>query len=908
MKQTLQGILLFATERCFCDHTTKLKPLPFGLLFFFILFAGSTNSFAQFSQQWVTQPLLSGAEPYEDFSSQAVDNQQNLITATYNGTFRTDTRIALFKHNPNGQKLWSATYNDGTSIWDTPIDIKLDKAGNIYLLGWSQLSNEGESGIAFIAKYSATGQKLWSQAAGSSRINEHAFTVSESGEVYVIQTVQETVGTASQIRKLNANGNTAWTANFIGTDGIGGNPSALELDGKGNLLVGGSVADFVSGSGYVHFARLVKYNVQSGAKTFTGQYSAAGAQHDIDYKTMQQVLIAPSGNIYFVSQQSSIYVYQVILYKLSEAGDLSWMKAVGNTDESTHIKAVLSAEEQVTLLCREFKYRDVWDYFLTAFNSQGDRQYYHTYNEYIPQTANIRRVVPRSIGLSANGSVALVGYRDYIQKPPTWFMDPTIIEPPRETIIVYNTIGEETWKETSGDDAEARSNSLALDFITANSFYISSRLVENSELVAARYTSCGNFTVSAGLNQSICQGGEVQLSATAAGATTFSWSPATGLSSATIANPIASPAQTTTYTVTATNADGCTATAQVTVTVNPLPAASITAEGATTICQGGSVMLNANTGSGITGYQWFRNGAEINGATGSSYSAGASGAYTVRTSSGTCTKTSSPIEISVTPAIANNIILQNQNICTGTSAQAIIGETPTGSNGTYTYQWQRSTNGTDFSNIANATGKNYEPGVLQSTTWFRRSIVSGACASMSQPVKITLSALPTVTLNAFAETCLTNAAFALTGGAPAGGTYSGKGVSNGIFNPSVAGAGTHTITYTYTSPEGCQASAAQTIVVASCSVTSIDEDELKQPVSVYPNPTTGNLYIEMEMPSKSAIEVRVTDVSGRVIYSKAYQQQLKLEETLQLEKQPRGVYLLQITTSEGVIQRRIVLQ
>ncbi|MBL0259715.1 MAG: hypothetical protein IPQ10_01355 [Saprospiraceae bacterium] len=53
---------------------------------------------------------------------------------------------------------------------------------------------------------------------------------------------------------------------------------------------------------------------------------------------------------------------------------------------------------------------------------------------------------------------------------------------------------------------------------------------------------------------------------------TYSWSPVTGLSSSTIANPTANPTATTTYTVTVTTtANGCTATDQVVVTVNTTP-------------------------------------------------------------------------------------------------------------------------------------------------------------------------------------------------------------------------------------------------------------------------------------------------------------------------------------------------
>jgi hypothetical protein len=50
---------------------------------------------------------------------------------------------------------------------------------------------------------------------------------------------------------------------------------------------------------------------------------------------------------------------------------------------------------------------------------------------------------------------------------------------------------------------------------------------------------------------------------------TYSWAPATGLSSTTISNPVATPTTTTVYTVTVTNSSGCTATQTVQVTVNP---------------------------------------------------------------------------------------------------------------------------------------------------------------------------------------------------------------------------------------------------------------------------------------------------------------------------------------------------
>ncbi|MDX1903480.1 MAG: gliding motility-associated C-terminal domain-containing protein [Thermonemataceae bacterium] len=73
-----------------------------------------------------------------------------------------------------------------------------------------------------------------------------------------------------------------------------------------------------------------------------------------------------------------------------------------------------------------------------------------------------------------------------------------------------------------------------------------------------------NFQIDDSL--SVCKGSSIQLQAS--GANSYQWSPATGLSSTTIANPIASPATTTTYTVTFQD-DKCRKTQKIKVEVLP---------------------------------------------------------------------------------------------------------------------------------------------------------------------------------------------------------------------------------------------------------------------------------------------------------------------------------------------------
>lgn len=96
---------------------------------------------------------------------------------------------------------------------------------------------------------------------------------------------------------------------------------------------------------------------------------------------------------------------------------------------------------------------------------------------------------------------------------------------------------------------------------------------------------------------SFCIGGSVQLAAS--GANSYSWTPTDGLSDPNIPNPVASPSNTTTYTVSGTDLNGCSGSVDVTVTVNPLP--NISAGFGQGVCAGSDAQLNATGG---VSYVW----------------------------------------------------------------------------------------------------------------------------------------------------------------------------------------------------------------------------------------------------------------------------------------------------------------
>ena len=103
-------------------------------------------------------------------------------------------------------------------------------------------------------------------------------------------------------------------------------------------------------------------------------------------------------------------------------------------------------------------------------------------------------------------------------------------------------------------------------------------------------------TISNSGDKSICEGASETLFAT--GASNLVWTPATGLNTASGNTVIASPAQTTLYTITGSS-NGCTASSQLTVNVNSLP--NVTVSNNATICLGQSTNLNSN---GALNYSW----------------------------------------------------------------------------------------------------------------------------------------------------------------------------------------------------------------------------------------------------------------------------------------------------------------
>jgi hypothetical protein len=178
----------------------------------------------------------------------------------------------------------------------------------------------------------------------------------------------------------------------------------------------------------------------------------------------------------------------------------------------------------------------------------------------------------------------------------------------------------------------------------------------------------------------------------------------------------------------------------------------------------------------------------------------------------------------------------------------------------------------------------------------------------SDTTTITVLPLPTVTFTVNPQAvCYTWAPLFLSGGSPAGGTYSGPGVNSGsgIFSPGFGLIGDQTIKYTITGSNTCKNSATSSIHVDLCDAVNNLTDKLN--FKVQPNPSNGLFEVNVNNLTDEAVLSIYNDL-GQQVYNENLSPAASGTHKIDLSNQPRGMYFLMLNSKGNVLVDKIILK
>ncbi|MGL5892213.1 MAG: T9SS type A sorting domain-containing protein, partial [Bacteroidia bacterium] len=207
------------------------------------------------------------------------------------------------------------------------------------------------------------------------------------------------------------------------------------------------------------------------------------------------------------------------------------------------------------------------------------------------------------------------------------------------------------------------------------------------------------------------------------------------------------------------------------------------------------------------------------------------------------------------------------------------------------YQWNNSTNAQTLTATSSGT--------------YSVTVTDANNCSASDAIDIVIHNLPAVTLTLAQDTfCNNGNTFVLSGGLPAGGSYSGPGVSNTIYDPFISGNGLHSIVYTYTDSNNCSSVATQTIYTDICNGVS---EPVAAVFGLYPNPAQGNTQFVLTQPLAVPGLIEVFGTDGRVVYQLQLNAGMQVV-LLQTEVLSEGIYLVRLTAGNMQTVQRLIAE
>jgi gliding motility-associated-like protein len=756
------------------------------------------------------------------------------------GSFAGSYECILVKMDAAGTRIW-ATYYGGTDGAEQAADVAVDLAGNIYMCGLTDSNNGiatsgsgehqssfgGTLGVdedGFLAKFNSSGTRLWATYyGGPDPENASAVTTDAAGNVFLAGTIMDgtsslhvTAGTHQPtygggtvdiyLAKFNSAGTRQW-GTYIGGSGSEENFGGMSTDSNGNLFIVGyssstsaiaTAGSFQSsGGGALWDAFVAKFDLTG--NRLWGSY-IGGSNSDYAYSVeVDQITneVFVSGDTYSLDFPVTANAAQSSLGGgTAEDGFLTRFTSTGTIMSATYVGGTSPTDDEDCKVALSNCYIYMSGY--TGGTYPVTPGAYQTsyggglYDGFLIQ------LYKSSLGVNASLNVS-------ISSNTVTCIGSSITYTPNSSPLDVAGINY-SWVFTGGSPAVSTATNPVVTYSTGGTFPV--KLVVKttcSKDSTTMMVTVVNNTLTPVGGTLFCNpnSSTLNVSTTASGVSTYTWSGPGILSGANTQTPTVNlPGN---YTVTSTDGTyGCISATVVAVTTNTtLPVITSAISSGSITC---SVLTSTLTGTSAGNTMLWNGGALLNATNPATVNA--AGNYTV-TATNTVTGCASTTVVSVTSNTMLPVITSAAS--SGSITCSVLTSTLTGTSAGNTLTW----NGGALVNATNPATVNAAGNYTVTAT----NAVTG-CASTTVVSVTTNTTLPTVTATSSGSITCSVLTSTLTG-TSAGNTltWNGGALINATNPATVNVAGTYTVTSTNT-VTGCS-TIATVAVVASGGLPSV---------------------------------------------------------------------------------------
>lgn len=830
----------------------------------FILLFFSINTFSQVNVLWEQRYTSAGNNT--DIASVLVQDSNGDIIISGSSFNGTNYDIVTRKYDPAGVLLWTNTFNGSGNGMDMARSIAVDDSNNVYVVGLT--TSTGNNTDYITIKYASSGSQVWTRTYNNGGYDEAYAVITDGTNIYVTGGSDNgSQGSNFYTIKYDNNGNTIWGMSYNGPANSIDAATQIAKDNFGNIYVAGH-----SMSANDLDYRIIKYNSSGGVVWNASYNNAAVNSFDIPYA----IYVDAATNVYVTgaSYGGQLNGDDIATVMYNASGTQQWVKRFNGTQSDNDVgnDIIVDANGDVYITGKTFGNGGQAENFITIkYSATGNMLWMQEYNG--PNSAYDEG---KEIEISPSGYLYATGYsvgngtnNDYL------------------TLKMDTSTGNIIWRARFDGPASNSDQAFAMELDAFENIYVAGTSKDPMSGQDYSLIKWCQFETIGGNDTTICQGDTVFLNATATNGTNFVWTPSTGLSNPNIANPVAYPLTTTQYVVSSTNTiTGCVDYDTLVITVNPLPNATITPNGPTNFCAGGSVMLTAATN---TTYNWNTSD------TTQSITVNSQGTYSVVVvdSNGCSNYDEITIGVYNNPPVSAGA---DTSICDGNSVML-------NATGATNYTWNTQSTLSD-STIANPIASPTNT----TTYWVTGSDINGCSAT--DTVTVTVYQAPTASFLQSADTVYLNISgsvgfISTSTGAT---TYSwdfgdGNNGTGANTNHTYTAPGTYTVILTASNSNCSDYDTSTVVVIQSNSINELDNEGL---VKVYPNPNNGAFTIYIDFNSLTDYQLDVYDITGKSVYiEKGAVKTFK--KTLELSL-PKGLYFVNAKTLQKNYTTKIVVQ